>query len=583
MDRNENHSNNNNDGPWAKAIQIAAAYAFDTADNDNYRDKSRNTTTITTASLRHKEVPSIIMLEAVDRSLMYLEVMRGILEKQENWEWVPYPCYPPTFSDIMVDTMKKRKKQKKKKQYWSKTSRITNNDISESISKSKVNNLSSDIKTSFKNDTNDGSSSNKSRKNTTTKINNRFASIASDSSDDDDGEFYEGHVDLTINDSHPHHLTINGCSSSGLSAKAASYSPPKQQEQDQQQQETMDTLRLLVRMYACVSDLHAKKARILANQRRWLPGAGALQSSIVALARGLELADAEISKTLAIDTVEYQPSQSLSMSSSLFYSHDNKVIDDRRVQLERDADIVHVSTKYLVQEKDRYLKKAHRQVVKLDRILEGMYRKRDEAKKNMGKQWGENKSPKGLFAKTRDEYERELRSLEEALKQLEGTNEDASTLVDEADRLRYKLRETRYRRHRYNGRRQPPSSSSYPDASSDEYGWLYTGSINGRGGRDGGNNDDDDFVEFFEKEVTIDNTNKDNIVLVKLDLHFRTGAVKTVVERGSSDRGDGSKTAQSTTLLFSGDDRVDLVLYRRILAHPLLVHRRNGENNYLAS
>jgi hypothetical protein len=371
-----------------------------------------------------------------------------------------------------------------------------------------------------------------------------------------------------------------------LSAEASPYSPlpppppPPKQQQQQQQQQAMDTLRLLVRLYASQSDLYSKKARILATQSQWLPGAGALQSSIVALARGLELADAEISKTVAVVTADdYHPSvaaAAASSSSSFFTaysSQDNKANNDRRVQLEHDADIVHVSTKYLVQEKDKYLKTATRQIAKLARILEEMYRKREEAKKKLGEQqWTNNKSSKGLFAKTRDKHERELRSLEEALKQLEGTNEDASTLVDEASRLREKLREARYRKHRYNGR-QPSSTSSllysYPDASTEEFGWTFTGSIEGRGRRDV----DDDFVEFFEKRVSIDNNNNnnnsnddDNFVLIKLDFHFKTGSVKTVVERGSS---------LFTTVLFDGNDSVDPVLYQRILVDPL----KNGKNN----
>ena len=342
--------------------------------------------------------------------------------------------------------------------------------------------------------------------------------------------------------------------------------------------------------------MYSKKARILATQSPWLPGAGALQSSIVALARGLELADAEVSKTLAVGTADdYHPSvvevaaaaaaaaSSSSLSSSFFTavsSQDNKANNDRRVQLEQDADIVHVSTQYLVQEKDKYLKTAIRQVAKLARILEEMYRKREEAKKKVGvQQWTNNKSSKGLFAKKREQHERELRSLEEALQQLEGTNEDASTLVEEAGRLREKLREARYRKHRYNGR-QPSSTtssllSSYPDASTEEFGWTFTGSMEGRSRR-GRRDVDDDFVEFFEKQVSIDNSNNnnsnnnsnndDNFVLIKLDFHFKTGAIKTVAERGSS---------MITTVLFDGNDGVDPVLYRRILVDPL----KNGKNN----
>ncbi|OEU21885.1 hypothetical protein FRACYDRAFT_232029 [Fragilariopsis cylindrus CCMP1102] len=577
---NDEKSNSNNDGPWATAIEDATAYAFVTAvadddndndnkhnghnvDNDDYRDDimatgRATTTTRPSPSLSHNKGEK--MLHSVDQSLLYLEVLRELLEKQENWEWVPYPCYPPTFADVINSIIKKKKaaRKNKKNKKKSRRSRFTTgrndglttttskfNNLNNNNNNNSSNNPSSDTETtSFRIDTTTStkSSSNnaKSRKNKTITTHNRFASIAATDSDSDDGddvnddtfvfdkeeEEEEGEEDVIINNTSTTIEDHNRELRQLLSAEASPYSPttPQQQQQQQhqpQQQEMMDTLRLLVRLYASQSDLYSKKARILATQSQWLPGAGALQSSIVALARGLELADAEVSKTLAVGTAEDDhPSaaSSSSLSSSFFTavsSQDNKANNDRRVQLEQDADIVHVSTKYLVQEKDKYLKTATRQVAKLARILEEMYRKREEAKKKLGvQQWNNNdKSSKGVFAKKREKHERELRSLEEALQQLEGTNEDASTLVDEARRLREKLREARYRKHRYNGR--PPSStsssllSSYPVASTEEFGWTFTGSMEGRSRR-GRRDVDDDFVEFFEKQVSIDNNNNNN-------------------------------------------------------------------------
>jgi hypothetical protein len=607
----DNSTSNKNDGPWATAIEDATAYAFVTtvADTD---DTKPNGDIDNDDYNKGKKSSSVMMLESVDHSLLYLEVLRELLEKQEKWKGVPYPWYPPTFSDVINDIMmKKAKNMKKKKSKKSRRGRgrgrfttgrndnglttTTSKPESLSLSHNLNNNLSSsssDIETtSFKIDTTRHTSNAKSRKNKTSTNNNRFASIADDDDDFDEEEKKKEEEVVVINNASSTIEDHNREIRQMLSAEASPYSPPPPPKQEQQQ-ETMDTLRLLVRLYASQSDLHSKKARILATQSQWLPGAGALQSSIVALARGLELADAEISKTLAVVTADdYHPSASAAVvasasvasSSSVFAtysSQDYKANNDRRIQLERDADVVSVSTKYLVQEKDKYLKTATRQVAKLARILEEMYRKREEARKKLGEQqWTNNKTSKGLFAKTRDKHERELRSLEEALKQLEGTNEDASTLVDEASRLREKLREARYRKHRYNGR-QPSSSSSllssYPDSSAEEFGWTFTGSMEGRGRRDG----DDDFVEFFEKRVSIDtnnnnnNNNDDNFVLIKLDFHFKTGAVKTVVERGSS---------LFTTVLFDGNDRVDPVLYRRILVDPLKNQKNNNSTNNATS
>ena len=127
---NDENSNSHNDGPWATAIEDATAYAFVTAvadndndnkhnghgvDSDDYRDDimvtGRGTTTTTTRhshSHSHSHNKGEKMLQSVDQSLLYLEVLRELLEKQENWEWVPYPCYPPIFSDVIKSIIKKK-------------------------------------------------------------------------------------------------------------------------------------------------------------------------------------------------------------------------------------------------------------------------------------------------------------------------------------------------------------------------------------------------------------------------------------------------------------------------------------------
>jgi hypothetical protein len=421
----------------------------------------------------------------------------------------------------------------------------------------------------------------------------------------------------------------------------------------------MDSMRLLIRLHASQSDLHAKKARLLAAQHRWLPGVGAIQSSITALSQGLELADEAISKiVVAVDVANYNHWHHNDNDSE--HEHDTtaatataRIIgtDHRRAQLERDAEISSVSTAYLVVEKDRYIKAAHQQATRLGRILGQMWRARDAAKKRIGADEWKNNKNRGesrfaiRFANLRLQHEQELWSLEEALEQLESSQADTSSLVDEASRLREKLRDIRYTKNRYNGRHPivlrrrtvdptkdghgtavslVSSYLSYPNA--EEYGWTFTGCING-----------EDCVTFFEKWVGVgsqhqphvtvtglpnssssscwdesdpnkpsDNANANanannhnygkvgTFVMIKLNFHFVTGAVRTVVEYPAVFDGEGNVVhhAWHSTLDFNntiinnhnrnrndeddcdGDaNRVDPVLYREILMDPLSFYR----------
>mmetsp|Transcript_26839 Transcript_26839/g.58877 ORF Transcript_26839/g.58877 Transcript_26839/m.58877 type:complete len:674 (+) Transcript_26839:130-2151(+) len=636
-------------GPWATAIQQATAYAFAAEDNQNGRDSiaSNNKSTTTTRTSKNEQkknknatkkedcnkkikgIAAVTALNRVECSLKYLETLRELLEQQENWEWVPYPCNPPTFhceeenegDDENVLLLAAFNKENKKNVAGE--NRNTSSNIVHSTSKSSF--ASTTTTTTKQTPTSSCKSSSSSKRSTShgrnwTDSKNRYASIASDIDSDSDKE-EEKEEDAAAEGAN---AKTNASVDNGLSPNAIPYDPylfvhQEQHKDKDKQSETMDTVRILIRLQASQSDLHAKRARLLATQRRWLPGVGALQSSIVALAQGLELADTAISKTLAGTT------DATAASTNTHHHETFTKKKDRMAQLERDAEIISVSTSYLVYEKDRYLKAAHKQVTKLERILKSMWESRDQARKRLGTHdWVHNPQSKGYFAKIRHQHEKELYSLEEALTQLEDSQTDASSLVDEAGRLREKLREIKYAQNRYNGKHMSFCQDAAEDAEDDlpvQYGWTFTGSLDS--GRE-------DRVEFYDKWIDLGSSlslssnrgvnvkigvelvgipsvrnetdlaatdfakgsngnnngngikNNDQVgpfVLVQLDVHVETGAVRTVAEypaRYDGDEDDGSLVQPVWKLpLFFAGKTVDPGLYRNILADPLSVRSSN--------
>ena len=663
-------SNAYDDGPWANAIQEATAYAFAAKDEEEHDRRTNRRPECSSSSngdrfdcddgvttnIGREARLSVLVEEGivrVDRSLVYLEELRQLLEQQERREWVPYPCHPPTF-----------------RPEHNTTNTNGNHFKAPSSAKKRATKSHRDATASSrstKSKSNSKSSSTKKEKQQTPKsvmhwsnYENRFAMIAFDSdddSDDDSSSESDSYSDIDNRDA-------NAIIENSLSAEAIPYVPslsfeeevgghPQHQQQHQHGSECMDSMRLLIRLYASQSDLHAKNARLLAAQRRWLPGAGALQSSITALSQGLELADEAISKiVVALDVANYNNWQQLDDHDATATAAGSIIgTDHRRAQLEQDAEISSVSTAYLVLEKDRYIKAAHQQATRLGRILGQMWKARDAAKKRIGAdEWKNNKNrSESRFANVRLQHERELLSLEEALEQLENSQADTSSLVDEASRLREKLRDIRYMKNRYNGRRPivlrrrmvdpthhghataaslVSSCLSYPNA--EEYGWTFTGCING-----------EDCVNFFEKWVGVgsqhqpkvivtglpnrisssldesdphnksDNANKNNygkigtFVMIKLNFHFVTGVVRTVVEYPAVFDGEGNVVhhAWHSTLDFNdtiinnhndenndndednddeegdGANRVDPALYSQILMDPLSFYRLYGGIN----
>eukprot|EP00536_Pseudo-nitzschia_multiseries_P016046 jgi/Psemu1/292326/fgenesh1_pg.1006_\ len=638
-------------GPWATAIQEATAYAFFISEDDPFVDGEANSNatderrTRTRTNKQHgpsrenrnpdqtNEAPTgtnnATPLDRVECSLGYLETLKELLEQQENWEWVPYPCHPPSFHRLhggddggsSVNGCNNKENKKYRAGSYDR-SNITRSGSESSTAETTTTTTTTTAtaaatatakkKTKLR-VTSNGTSQSSHHGRIWIDSKNRYASFASEMDSDSDEEEEEENGEEENGDDDDEDEDDDGEEDStteakskvkpgqsihhSLSASAIPYDPEKLQEE---QFEMMDTIRLLIRLHASQSDLYAKKARLLATNHRWLPGAGALQSSIVALAQGLDLADAAISKTLAATAA----------APTVDYNHGNYTKTDHRMgQLERDAEITSVSSCYLVYEKDRYLKAAHKQATKLESILKPMWERRDQARRRLGNnKWVHNNKSKGYYAKMRLQHEREFYALEQALEQLEDSQTDASSLVNEASRLREKLKDIKYAQNRYNGKRK-----SYPQGATEavefglpvQYGWTFTGSLD-RGG--------EDCVEFYEKWVGVGSSSlpppplpdahasggigrvdspsagkKSNLastngniniakdeqggefVLVKLDVHYVTGAVRTVVHYPARyDASDGSllQPEWKSPQYFPGSS-VGPGLYHCILANPL--------------
>ncbi len=609
-------------GPWAKAIEEATAYAF-VFDDKRYHQPGA------ISSLPGRFLPLSMGegIERVDRSLIFLDELQVLLEQQEHKECAPLnPSEPPPFLDghekdadskpPASGTPKEDNKKRAKKKASAKKSKNGKNQF---MSK------------------------------------NRYAMIALDSEDDSSGSCNSGN-DSVIYDSiigkNIGPTTINDDRKdskpaaipnieTNLSAEAHPYVPsPSFGEDDDyghiprlqpsNQHRSMDTMRLLIRLYASQSDLHAKKARLLAVQRRWLLGASSLQLSFIALAKGLELADKAISAVVAaVDTGDVTGWTDYASNDAQMHGGVPSTIavdtraDHRRAQLEKDAEITSVSSNYLAIEKDRYIRLAHAKVEKLKMILDSTWKSRDAAKKRIGVgKWKSNKqhNSKSYFTQTREQHEEELQSLEEALCHLQDTVMATSSLMDEASKLRETLKQIRFAKNRNNGYRPKPHSRhspqtvmgyqlpepSYMEQIAKSCGWTFTGGIGGQ-----------DCVQFFERWMSVgfhdpaaaisqnndlpdwsisgyDPNNPDSsnfgaaevtgsFVKAKLDFYLLTGAVQAVVEYPITynDEGVMMQPAWTSTMQMILDkENVDsLANFHQILIDPLTAVSIHGGTN----
>ncbi|KAG7351893.1 hypothetical protein IV203_007941 [Nitzschia inconspicua] len=306
----------------------------------------------------------------------------------------------------------------------------------------------------------------------------------------------------------------------------------------------LDTLRLLIRLYASQADLYARKARLLSCDHQWMAGAGALQSAIYALQGGVELADAEIAKYMMQDVLS---SYSLSYTSAK--SSDKS---RRRFDLETDADIIHVSVQSLSNERTRYLAMAKRHLDRIKKLLVPTYANRSRVKQNMGELWYSNPNPRNSYWEMQKKMEEELFVLQQTIETLVATT-DTTELATAAQYLKKKIQETWNQKNRYNGQRCAFNKNRLKGYTNPENeGWIHTGSVNG-------------MVEFFEKhvveEVPPGSKNLEARVF-RIDWHFTTGMVRLELEE------NGNKSKQKMLL----EKRVTAESFLLLLQNPKTAH-----------
>jgi hypothetical protein len=277
----------------------------------------------------------------------------------------------------------------------------------------------------------------------------------------------------------------------------------------------MDMRRLMIRISNAQSDVFAAKALLFRKQSppAWTVGAEQYTHCLHKIHAALILADSEISKWIAADTV-----------------------DDRTLLLlTEDANIVEVSVQSMTANRESYLAAARQQEAYLVRKLEPQWQSRDVVKARMGDRWVQNERPKNNYARLRADHEKQLADIRKAVQCLEQMDTAAAELSSK--RLKDKLLESQQRAfsttQRYNGQRPVDLSrrvdqNLYPDPTL--FGWLFTGSSG--------------VTEFFEKEG------------VKLDWYFTTATIKTSLDH----------PVQGRTQLFGA--RVDPDTYRAILENP---------------
>lgn len=272
--------------------------------------------------------------------------------------------------------------------------------------------------------------------------------------------------------------------------------------------------RLMIRILNAQSEILAAKATCFQKSSQWMLGAQQYTYSLEKIREALFLADSEISRFMA-EEKDHQKSAAAKHA------------------LASDANIVSVAVEFLTQERDHYLAAAKHQEERLLKKLRPQWHSRDDVKQRMGDRWYNNPHPKKDYAALREEAERQLRDICDALRFLEDL--DTSEAEQSAQRLKEMLLASN---QRYNLVRPADLSrrvdiNLYPDPT--DFGWEFTGSSG--------------VTEFFEKQDRGGD-------LIKLDWYYTTATVKTSLEH----------PRQGKTQLFAA--RVDPGTYRNILENP---------------
>jgi hypothetical protein len=148
----------------------------------------------------------------------------------------------------------------------------------------------------------------------------------------------------------------------------------------------MDMRRLMIRILNAQSDVFAAKALLFRKQSppAWTVGAEQYTRCLHKIHAALILADSEISKWIAADTVD----------------------DSNLLVLTEDANIVEVSVQSMTVNRESYLSAARRHEAYLVRKLQQQWQSRDVVNARMGDRWVQNEPPKNYYASRRAEREK---------------------------------------------------------------------------------------------------------------------------------------------------------------------------------
>ena len=285
----------------------------------------------------------------------------------------------------------------------------------------------------------------------------------------------------------------------------------------------MTMRRLLIRILTTLSELHARITNLRRRERDasyWTDGVERYTMAANCLQMALNAADEEYARL-------FVNQENAALSHSVVQQESQSL---RMQQLADDAEVVMIAIDFFGKEREHYSQTTERRRQYLYDKLTPQWSDRDEVKQKLGKErWKNNPNPKRDYAIQREENEKELRAIEEAMDRLdflkstlEGAYQRSRAIYqsatgqdDAGERQGAADKSNRYNDVRPNYRQARVSIADYPDPV--DYGWTFTGSIEAS------------LVEFFEK-IYDDVTGDGGSTLVKLDWYYTTGTIKTSLD-----------------------------------------------------
>lgn len=179
---------------------------------------------------------------------------------------------------------------------------------------------------------------------------------------------------------------------------------------------TVPIRRIMIRLLAALSDLHAARARIHGSARppRWLDGAKDYGASFDCVQTAQLIIDEQLAQLMQEEEEGKREDPGVVAPVAEGFSAP-RTIDESAKELSDDAQVILVSLEHFGSARDAYMRSAARRARHLQSILEPQWQTRDEVKARLGEErWTNNPNPKRDYAERRARDERELRELERA-------------------------------------------------------------------------------------------------------------------------------------------------------------------------